>query len=69
MTKWISTEKANKIADSGVTDRRFRDKFRDVIGNQLTDSRGKLLWDEAQVKAYFGVIGEVREAGEATSLT
>lgn len=66
MTNWISTAKANRIAESGVTDRRFRDKFRDVISNQLTDPRGKLLWDEAQVRRYFGVFGETKETGEPT---
>ena len=58
MTDWINTKTANEIMDSGVTDRTFRDKFKDIIRTKKTPG-GHLRWDKESVKAAAGEDSEV----------
>ena len=61
MTTWISTREANELADTSLTDRRFRDKFRPLIRHRKYEERGIVRWDRDAVIAFFG---EGREIGE-----
>ena len=54
-TIWISTHEANVIADTALTDRRFRDKFRPIIRHKQIDPRCAVKWDRDAVMQAFGV--------------